>query len=69
VVVGLSAPEGSEFRVQVQDYSGPLDLFVYLVKQEELDLLAVSVLRIVKALPSSSPTNPRASTLLARQCC
>ncbi|HUT03554.1 MAG TPA: segregation/condensation protein A [bacterium] len=50
MVVGLSAPEGSEFRVQVQDYSGPLDLFVYLVKQEELDLLAVSVLRIVKGL-------------------
>nr|HDM59184.1 hypothetical protein [Bacillota bacterium] len=50
MVAGLSAPEGSEFRVQVQDYAGPLDLFVYLVKQEELDVLTVSVLQIVKSL-------------------
>ncbi len=40
----------SEFRVHVQNYSGPLDLFVYLVKQEELDLLSISVLGIVKNL-------------------
>jgi len=40
----------SEFRIQVQNYSGPLDLFVYLVKQEQLDLLSISVLGIVQNL-------------------
>ncbi|MBN2208695.1 MAG: segregation/condensation protein A [Candidatus Coatesbacteria bacterium] len=40
----------SEFRIQVQNYSGPLDLFVYLVKQEKLDLLSISVLGIVQNL-------------------
>lgn len=50
MVASLAAPESSEFRVQVRDYSGPLDLFVYLVKQEELDLLSISVLGIVRNL-------------------
>jgi len=40
----------AEFRIQVQNYSGPLDLFVYLVKQEKLDLLSISVLGIVQNL-------------------
>lgn len=46
----LVAPESNEFRVQLEKYSGPLDLFVYLVRQNELDLLCVSVLEIVKSL-------------------
>ncbi|MCD6327790.1 segregation/condensation protein A [bacterium] len=44
------ARASSGFEVQLDDYSGPLDLFVYLVKQEEQDLLGVSVLKIVKSL-------------------
>lgn len=50
MVERLTAPEPSEFRVQLDKYSGPLDLFVYLVRQNELDLLCISVLKIVKSL-------------------
>ncbi len=58
MVESLAAPESSEFRVQVGSYSGPLDLFVYLVKREELDVLSISVLGIVKNLASFLSNRP-----------
>ncbi|MBN1592066.1 MAG: segregation/condensation protein A [Candidatus Coatesbacteria bacterium] len=48
--MGLGESDSAEFEIQVGGYSGPLDLFVYLIKQEELDVLSVSVLSIVKNL-------------------
>ncbi len=34
------------FRVQLDDYAGPLDLLWYLVRKQELDVLAVPIARV-----------------------
>ncbi len=44
-----SAPDSSvaDFAVDLQAYAGPLDLLLFLVRKDELDLTVISLSRIV----------------------
>ena len=42
-----SAPVSADYRVQLDVFSGPLDLLLYLIKQEEIDPTDIPVSRIL----------------------
>jgi segregation and condensation protein A len=49
----------TEFRASLDDYRGPLDLLLYLIKKEELDILEIPISRITQQYLSYLQT-PRA---------
>ncbi len=40
--------QGSDYRIRLENYYGPLDLLLYLIKQHEVDILSIPIADITK---------------------
>ncbi|MFN5834534.1 MAG: segregation and condensation protein A, partial [Akkermansiaceae bacterium] len=40
--------ENTDYKVQLEIFEGPLDLLLYLIKKDELDIQAISIEKITK---------------------
>ena len=43
-----TTPPDSAYRIQIDNYSGPLDLLLYLIRREEVDIYDIPVARITQ---------------------
>lgn len=44
----ITALETNDYKVQLEIFEGPLDLLLYLIKKDELDIQSISIVRITK---------------------
>ena len=48
-----------EYRVELDVYNGPLDLLLYLIKRDELDIYDIPIARITDTLHAVRQHAPR----------
>ena len=44
----------ADYKVKLEVFEGPLDLLLYLIKQDEIDIYDISLERITSQYPSTS---------------
>ncbi|MAG57131.1 MAG: hypothetical protein CMJ83_12630 [Planctomycetes bacterium] len=44
---GVGAPDGEDYRVDLENFAGPLDLLLHLIRKEELDIHDIPISRIL----------------------
>lgn len=43
----MSEPQTNDYKVSLEIFEGPLDLLLYLVKKEEVDIFAVDIVKVI----------------------
>ena len=60
------APPAADYQVRLDIFEGPLDLLLYLVRKEEVELYEVSLERLIQQYPRLPRRRSRSRTSTAR---